>query len=232
MPERYRRSFDGAEMREHAGIVARRGDAPAHAELWRRLPNGGAVLCVVAEDRPGLLSFVSAALSADKMDVVSAQAYTRTRAGKTAEAVDLLWVRREGEAVRSADAMRVAEVLRDLVTGKIALDSITRQTHPSAPATIAGAARVTFSESSDDGPSVLLVEAVDRPGLLLAITLALFRASVQIVASDATTNSGGVVDRFTIAELDGSAITRHRRGAIQTAVQAALDALAARANGT
>ena len=84
---------------------------------------------------------VSAALSADKMDVVSAQAYTRTRAGKTAEAVDLLWVRREGEAVRSADAMRVAEVLRDLVTGKIALDSITRQTHPSAPATIAGAAR-------------------------------------------------------------------------------------------
>ncbi len=231
MPERYRRSFDGAEMREHAGIVGRRGDAPAHAELWRRLPNGGAILCIVAEDRPGLLSFISAALGADKMDVVSAQAYTRMRAGRTAEAVDLLWVRRDGEPVRSADAVRVAEVLRALVTGKIALDSITRQTHPAAPTTSAGGARVTFSEPSDEGPSVLLVEAVDRPGLLLAITLALFRASIQIVASDAASSSGRVVDRFTVAELDGTAITRNRRGAVQAAVQASLDALSARSGG-
>ncbi|HEV3191147.1 MAG TPA: hypothetical protein VGY54_11650, partial [Polyangiaceae bacterium] len=54
----------------------------------------------------------------------------------------------------------------------------------------------------------------------------LFRAQVQIVASDVTTENGQVVDRFTIAELDGSPVVRHRRGAVQTAVLSAIDALA------
>jgi UTP:GlnB (protein PII) uridylyltransferase len=76
---------------------------------------------------------------------------------------------------------------------------------------------------------VLTVETYDRPGLLLAITLALFRAAVQIVASDATTAGGRVVDRFTLAELDGSPVLRHRRGAVQTAVLSALDSLATEA---
>jgi [protein-PII] uridylyltransferase len=234
MPERYRQSFDGGAMKEHAAIVQRRGDAPVHVELWRRLPSGGAILCVVAEDRPGLLSFISAALTTDRMDVVSAQAYTRTAPGQPAEAVDFLWVRRDGDPpvpVRSVDAARVSEVLLGLLTGKITMESITRAGGKRGDAGGAGvgtapggAARVSFGDSTDAGPSVLTIEAMDRPGLLLAITLALFRASVQIVASEASTVRGRVVDRFTLTELNGDAVGRLRRGAVQAAVQAALDA--------
>jgi [protein-PII] uridylyltransferase len=90
---------------------------------------------------------------------------------------------------------------------------------PGAPA------RVTFDASSDQAPALLTVEAVDRPGLLLAITQALFRAGVQIVTSDATTHEGRVVDRFTLVEADGTPIGRQRRVTVQAEVLSAIEAL-------
>ena len=87
---------------------------------------------------------------------------------------------------------------------------------------------VTFDEDDDEGLVVLTVETFDRPGLLLAITLALFRANVQIIASDAVTRAGRVVDRFSIVELDGSPIRRNRRGVVQIEVLEAIHALSRR----
>ncbi|MGH7296147.1 MAG: hypothetical protein ACRELB_14485, partial [Polyangiaceae bacterium] len=69
------------------------------------------------------------------------------------------------------------------------------------------------------------VETTDRPGLLLAITRALHRARVQIVASEATTRDGSVRDRFTIVELDGAPLRPGRRGVLQVEVLAAIDSL-------
>jgi UTP:GlnB (protein PII) uridylyltransferase len=48
---------------------------------------------------------------------------------------------------------------------------------------------------------------------------------VQIVESEATTRDGRVVDRFTIAELDGSPVSRQKRGVVQMEVLGAIDAL-------
>jgi [protein-PII] uridylyltransferase len=85
---------------------------------------------------------------------------------------------------------------------------------------------VTFDETAEAGLEVLTVETFDRPGLLLTITQALFRAGVQIVATDATTRNGRVVDRFTIAELDGSPVRPPRRGIVQMEVLSAVESLA------
>jgi [protein-PII] uridylyltransferase len=231
MPEGYRETFDGAAIREHAAIVARREGAAAHAEIWRREPQERAVLCIVADDRPGLLSMISAALAAAHLDVVAAQAYTRTTPSGEPEAVDFVWVARDpaaGLPVRSADAVRVATSLRALISGETSVEAVARLgRRPSSPPPNAST-RVTFDDAPKTGLAVLTVETFDRPGLLLAITLALFRARVQIVASEATTEQARVIDRFTLAELDGSAVLRHRRGAIQTAVLAAIDTLADR----
>jgi [protein-PII] uridylyltransferase len=230
MPSRYRDSFDGAAIREHAAIALRRGSVPAHVEIWRRLPNGRAIACVVADDRPGLLSLISAALIVQSLDVVSAQAYTRIVPDREgAEAIDLLWLRRDADLampIRSADAVQLGEVLSGLLTGTLTLESVLRRAKTRESAAPGASTRVTFNETTDAGLSVLTVETFDRPGLLLAITLALFRARVQIVGTDVGTNAGRVVDRFTIVELDGAAILRHRRGAVQTAVLTAIDSLA------
>src|SRR5258707_1195884 len=56
--------------------------------------------------------------------------------------------------------------------------------------------RVRFDTDADDGCTVLTVEAVDRPGLLLLITRTLFRERVQIVGSHVTTREGRAADRF------------------------------------
>jgi UTP:GlnB (protein PII) uridylyltransferase len=61
------------------------------------------------------------------------------------------------------------------------------------------------------------------------ITLALFRARVQIVASRADTKDGYAADRFTIAESDGARLSPQRRGEVRAAVHTALDAFANRA---
>jgi len=227
MPERYRDLFDASAIREHAAIVGRRGDAPVHVELWRRQPRGGAIACVVADDRPGLLSLISAALVVNGMDVVAAQAFTRARGGEAPEAVDLFWLRRDGglpSPVLAGDVARVARTLHQLVTGDATVEDVIRRARTQRASPAPGATRVTFDDA-EAGLSVLTVETFDRPGLLLAITRALHRARVQIVASEAATQDGRIVDRFTVVELDGAPVRPTRRGVLQMEVLAAIEAV-------
>jgi [protein-PII] uridylyltransferase len=232
MPVEYRNTFDEGATREHAAIVERRAGAPVHVETWRQLPSGGAIVCIVADDRPGLLSLISASLTAARMDILSMQAYTRAHSdAELPEAVDFVWLRREGDGspqIGSADASRVVEVLRGLIAGDLTPESLLRRTR-SPGAVSKSVTRVDFAETLDAGHSVLNVEASDRPGLLLTITLALFRARVQIVASRADTKDGYAADRFTIAESDGARLSPQRRGEVRAAVHTALDAFANRA---
>ena len=228
MPDRYRESFDAAAVAEHAAIVARRGASSAHVEVWRRLTGGQTVLCVVADDRPGLLSRITAALVIHSMDIVSAQAYTRALPSGQGEAVDFLWLRRAGggEATLSdAECARIGEVLRALVAGEMSIESAFSGARPAPEARQAFSTRIALSEGPG-GELVMTVETSDRPGLLLAITRALFRAGVQIVGSNATTTGGLVSDRFTLVEADGSPIGEKRRRALQTDVLAAVDSVA------
>lgn len=229
MPERYRSAFDTDAAREHAAIVSRRSTALAHVEIWKRLAGGVAVLCIVADDRPGLLSLISAALVASEMDVVSAQIYTRTGAhSRKAEAVDLLWVRRTSNVARPVlppDAAHVAQTLEALISGRTTLQTVVKRARPSMRPAAGSSTRVTFDENPHEELAVLTVETSDRPGLLLTISQALFEAQVQIIASDATTMKGHVVDRFTIVELDGKPIRSERRGWVQMAVLSAIETL-------
>jgi [protein-PII] uridylyltransferase len=236
MSERYRQAFDEAALREHAAIVGRRSAGETHAahvEIWRQLPKGVGVLCVVADDRPGLLSFICASLVLHKMDVLSAQAYTRRLPDGAGEAVDFLWLRREAGAehampILDADVERITDVLRQLITGELSIESAVERARSARTVPPGASTNVTFDEDEDEGLVVLTVESFDRPGLLLAITLALFRANVQIIASDAVTRAGRVVDRFSIVEVDGSPIRRSRRGVVQIEVLEAIHALSRR----
>jgi [protein-PII] uridylyltransferase len=231
MSESYRHAFDDAAIREHAAIVSRRADAQssaAHVEIWRQLPKGVSVLCVVADDRPGLLSFICASLVLNKMDVLTAQAYTRRLPEGGGEAVDLLWLRRDagsdhGMPVLESDVERISDTLRQLITGELSIEAAVERARSSRPVPPGASTNVTFDEDDAEG-LVLTVETFDRPGLLLAITLALFRANVQIIASDAVTRAGRVIDRFSIVEVDGSPIRRARRGIVQIEVLEAIHA--------
>jgi UTP:GlnB (protein PII) uridylyltransferase len=128
MPAAYRRLFDEDAQHEHAAIVCRRGARACHIEIWRKLPERVVAVVVAADDRPGLLSRVSAALVAHDMDVIAAQAYGRTREDGAREAVDLVWIRRlpgptgATPPIRSSDVAQIAATLEALVRGQSTFD--------------------------------------------------------------------------------------------------------------
>ncbi|MBV9946881.1 MAG: [protein-PII] uridylyltransferase, partial [Myxococcales bacterium] len=149
MPERYLLANEPEAIVQHSRIVAARDGRPAHVG---RVPaahgvEAAAELCVVADDRPGLLASIAAAITANRLEVLAAQVYSRYRSdaaprgagragggaggsaaalGKGAaaggvEAVDLFWVRdREGGTEGIDPALpRLARDLEDLCAGRV-----------------------------------------------------------------------------------------------------------------
>lgn len=224
MPAVYRGAFDAETVAVHAAIVARRGGRPCWVEAFREDADRTLALCVVADDQPGLVSRISAALVSEALDVLDAHAYTRTREDGALEAVDFFWVRRydpRGHAValRTPDVDDIADAITALVTGATAPEEAhahPRVPTPPPPPVEAGSVRVKFER--DAGAVVLTVQAPDRPGLLLALTQTLFRADVQIVGLRARSGGGAATDRFTLAELDGTSLSDERMRALQPLV--------------
>lgn len=226
MPAEYRAAFDPEAMRSHAEIVGRRTGKSTHVEMWRALEERIVAICVVAEDRPGLLSSISSALVSTKIDVVSAHAYCRTRTDGAAEAIDVLWIRRLPDANGLIAAIRAREIVAvaDAIERAVKRASLGPFPVPAPAAAGPGSStRIRFDTDPKTGITTLTVEAVDRPGLLLAVTQALFRAGLQIIGLRATTERGCAVDRFQLAEADGSALRRDRLLTLQTAILGALD---------
>ena len=222
MPPAYRRSFDLEATRAHAGVVDRRGASGTHVEIWKELSERVFAICVVADDKPGLLSSISAALVENRIDVVSADAYCRTRPDGAIEAVDFLWIRRLPNGKGTSSPIRAKDILALANAIENASANVEAHMPEVAPVASGGSsARIKFDTS--DGATVLTVEAVDRPGLLLAVTQALFRAGVQIIGLRATTENGCAIDRFQLAEKNGQPLRNHRLLELQEHVLGALD---------
>src|SRR5687767_1210361 len=99
MPAAYIRAFGEADAEEHARIVLSRGSELAKVVTWRSLPRGVAILCVVTDDRPGLVALVSSAFLAHALDVRAAQIYCRSCTDGRLEAVDFFWLKNAASGV-------------------------------------------------------------------------------------------------------------------------------------
>jgi len=227
MPAVYREAFDAEAIEAHAGIAHRREGSATRCEIWKDLPERVVAICIIADDRPGLLSQISAVLLAHEIDVVTAHAYCRTRADGAKEAVDFLWLRRVARKngsyapIRARDVGAIGEMVDALVRGKATFDPAIHFAR--AVRTAAAETRVRFDDGAGDGTMVLTVEATDRPGLLLVVTKAIFRAGLQIVGLRATSDHGRAIDRFHLAELDGKPLVQARLLALQVEIFSALE---------
>jgi len=223
MPDAYWKAFPNDAI-EHVAIAARRGDRSAHLELWRASNDGTSVVCVVADDRPGLLSTICRVFVAHELDVVSAQIYRRQRPHDLPpEAFDFFWLRpRRGRAARRLSAELVAMMAGELET---AVANEGRSTLPPGrmgPKNSFGSVpppRVYFNTSSlRRGEYVLIVETLDCPGLLLSISLALHRQDVEIATSDVRTEDGIAHDSFVLADPSAKPLSSDRLAALRQAV--------------
>jgi [protein-PII] uridylyltransferase len=236
MPDSYRRNFDVRASDAHFAVSSERGERLARVGTFPS-PKPGTALCVTAEDRPGLLATISAALVLCRLDVIEAEAYTRRRADHADEAIDVFWVRHEppesrNDAITPEDVLTLESTLVGLLEGKLDRNRLSdpgahRPSTPGAVETV-----VRFIEDREGSFATLEVETGDRSGLLLSLAQALFNQRVQIIASQVKTNGTRVFDRFSIVELDGSPITASRRLEIQVAVLTAVDPVALRAQAS
>lgn len=215
LPREYRERFNPAQIAVHAyASVGRRG-APVAVALFPWHDAEQSALCVIAEDRPGLLSLISAALTQMGFDVDSAEAYTRQ---DPREAVDVFWLRDPEGRITESEVHAFEELLAEILAGRPAL-SIPAPALSPEPGL---GTTVRFLEDADGALAILEVETDDRSGLLWTITRALYKQNVQIVGSKIRTENNRVYDRFTIVELDGSPIKNDRRLAIQIDIMSAL----------
>lgn len=232
MPAAYAQSFTLREAAEHAQIVARRGGLIAHAEAW---PAASArpLVCVVADDQPGLLSFVTDALLSHGLNIESAQVYCRKLPGDTFEAVDFFEVgpstpTYDQEPVEPAELSSFAQTLRELIAQDQLVSQQPRE-RDTIPVPGPKPSRFYFDlEALRRGEFILIVETPDFPGLLFALASALHGQRMRILASEVRTTEGLARDRFTLESADGEPITAERLWDIQQAVRTAVQVATSR----
>ena len=232
MPESYRQQHGDSDAREHAQIAWRRGDAVAHGELWQKR-RGAAIVCIVADERGGLRSLVRATIAAHGLDVLAEQDYSRRNERGHDEAVNFYWLgpARDGQSTEIShdDVSRIADALSALLRGDVDLGAVIERISTVPPSSQATpppppeGVNVAIGERNDpDGSVLLTIEAADRPGVLMAITSALFAKRISVVRSEVTTSGGRARGRFQMIEADGSALAQQRAAEVAKAVTAAL----------
>jgi [protein-PII] uridylyltransferase len=229
MPPAYTQIFERRDILEHVQLVAARGKARACAAEWRQLPGGTVIVCVVADDVPGLLSLVSAAFVSHHLDVTSAQIFCR-RTPSGVEAVDFFWLKRArpsrlSQQIDVTEIASVSRMLDDLVGEASQAKQLATQELERVAPELPVRPRVFYdTRALRRGEVILNVVTPDRPGLLLAITLSFLKQGLEVVASEVRTDQGVASDRFTLRDASGAGLSAHRLADIQRLVIAALKA--------
>ena len=227
MPPAYPQIFERRDIAEHMSIVEARRGRRAYAAAWRQLPGAILIVCIVADDVPGLLSLVSAAFVSHHLDVTSAQIFCRP-ISVGIEAVDFFWLKRARPSrlpqhIDDSEIASVSRMLDELVgeekqARQLAVKELARVA-PELPVR----PRVFYdTRALRRGVVILNVVTPDRAGLLLAITLSFVQQGLEVVASEVRTDQGVASDRFTLRDPSGAALSANRLAEIQRQIIAAL----------
>jgi UTP:GlnB (protein PII) uridylyltransferase len=219
MPDSYQTQYPDSEKRQHAQIAWRRGTEIAHVETCHSAQDGSSWICVVTDDSRGLLSKLSAAISAYSLDILSAKTFCRMKDGSKAEGLGFFAVRRlrglsSFEELEQTEIDAICRGIVSLLDGQTDLASLKRRGWPTERPGESPPPGVFFGTDGDC--DLLSVEAQDHPGLLSDITAALFRVGVRVLWSDVLTVGGRACDAFAVCEPDGSRVTEaHKKTIIE-----------------
>jgi [protein-PII] uridylyltransferase len=212
LPERYLLANPPQSIVEHGRAVRERARRAAHVVRVPSRHPGAAELCVVADDRPGLLASIAAALTANRLEVLTAEVYSHP-VGAEKEALDLFWVRdRDGgtDGVEGSLA-RLSSDLENVCSGRVLPADLLRarvgsRSPWSERRSPAVQTEVLFDNRASPRHTVVEVYAKDRPGLLYTLAHALHELGLSIALSKINTEGARVADVFYVRELDGSKV--------------------------
>jgi [protein-PII] uridylyltransferase len=227
MPHRYALGNHSRDIAAHARalsahLAAGRRATVAHVETDG---HGLAQLCVIADDRDGLLADLTAVLAGARLIVHGAQIYS-CRLDARELALDLFWVQSRGSADLGAVAQKLERDLGDVLAGTRRPDDLVPR-RPTEKRRDRGGpfveTRVIADQRASPDHTVLEVFTRDRPGLLYTLASALSRAGVSIRLAKIATEGTRVVDVFYVTEPAGGKLGAERAEAVRAALVAALD---------
>jgi [protein-PII] uridylyltransferase len=212
LPERYLLANRPESIVQHVHAVATRGKRTAYVcQVPSRHPEA-AELCIVADDRPGLLGSIAAAITASRLEVLTAEVYSHP-VGAEREALDLFWVRdRDGGTESLEQALpTLARDLEDVCSGRVAPDDLLRRRTGSASPwrerpSPAVPTEILFDHRASPRHTIIEVFAKDRTGLLYTLARALHELGLSITLSKINTEGARVADVFYVSEVDGSKV--------------------------
>jgi [protein-PII] uridylyltransferase len=213
MPARYVLANSAEAVLFHAEAVRARGERPVHVAARSGVAGGLVELVIVTDDRPGLLADLSAALTASRLAVHSAQIYTRPRVGRPTEAFDVFHVRRVGRGVDPTDLgflPKLSRDIADLVAGRATAARLLAS-RPRPPAWARRRAPDVRTEVRVDNQSferftLIDVFTRDRIGLLHTIARVLHEQGLTIALSKISTEGLRVADVFYVERPDGGKV--------------------------
>jgi [protein-PII] uridylyltransferase len=209
LPERYLLANRPESIVQHGVVVAERGGREAYVSRVRSRHPEAAELCIVADDHPGLLAGIAAALTASRLEVLTAEVYSHP-VGAEREALDLFWVRdRDGGTAGVEEALpRLARDLADVCSGRVSpADLLRARTGSSSPwrerPSPSVPTEILFDNRASSRHTIVEVYAKDRSGLLYTLAQALHDLGLTIKLSKINTEGMRVADVFYVTELDG-----------------------------
>jgi [protein-PII] uridylyltransferase len=226
LPARYIYANAASGIVKHLGVAF---EARGMVSLIRELDTSEPYfeLAIVADDRPGLLSYIAASLAACKVKVIGAQIYSFQVGAAPKRALDMFWVRVGQESANARRLLpKIQQHLSDLLAGKMEPTDLVRGEKQSmrwnwrpAPAV---ETEIFIDNRSATRHTVVEVITQDRRDLLFWLTTAMHREEVTIDLAKINTEGERVADVFYVTNRDGSKLDVEQVERVERRVQATL----------
>ena len=215
LPERYLYANESSAIIEHVRFAEKaQASSPSIKVLSTSDPY--VELCVVADDRPGLLAMITAALAHAKFKVFSAQIYSWVGTDGRSRSLDMFWVRSGREA--DATVRLVPSLERDLgmvIAGTLDPEELATGTRGQARWSVRPtppvATKVNVDNRSATHHTVIEVITRDRRALLFWLSSTLQHAGLSISFAKINTEGERVADVFYVTDESGNKLQDEAR---------------------
>ena len=164
-------------------------------------------ITLLAPDHPRLLSTITGVCAAAGANIVDAQIFTT----KDGRALDTILINRlyDSEADERRRAENIADNIKKVLKGEVRLKKLLaeRARRKRRSQAFKVQPQVTINNNLSEKFTVIEVAALDRPGLLSDITIALADLSLDIASAHIATFGEKVQDSFYVTDLVGHKIT-------------------------